>query len=369
MKVAIDAQSTVGQRTGIGHYTERLIAALRITAPDHNFVPLTWGREMQMKLHRRLWWQQVRVPLQSRHEQPDLLHVPGFDAPCWRVAPTVLTCHDLIGRLFPQNLPPVSRFYWSRWLPFSLRFADAIIADSIATKRDIVRLTSVPPHRIHVIYLGADERFSPQSAQEIIRVRQRYSLPEKFILYMGTIEPRKGIDTLIEAFMRIGYRIPNVGLVIAGKKGWYWESILSMIEGTGLGSRVHVTGYVDDGDLPALYSAAKVLAFPSRYEGFGLPLLEAMACGTPVVCSNAASLPEICGDAGIQMDPDRPDALAAALSDILDKDALAQSLRARGLNRARLFTWEQTARKTLEVYETLLFPGSGQAPSTMIRDQ
>lgn len=364
MKIAIDAQSTVGQRTGIGHYADRLIAALQKAAPEYTFVPLTWGREAQMKLHRRLWWQQVRVPMQARRYQPDLLHVPGFDAPCWHVAPTVLTCHDLIGRLFPQNLPPISRFYWSQWLPFSLRCADAIIADSEATKRDIVRMTSVHPDRIHVIYLGVDGRFSPQSVEEVARVRLMYNLPDDFILYVGTIEPRKGIDTLIEAFAELGRNFPHVNLVIAGKKGWYWESILTMIEGAGLKQRVHVTGYIDDRDLPALYSAARVFAFPSRYEGFGLPLLEAMACGTPVVCSSAASLPEICANAGIQTPPNRPDALAAALTGILDDASLAQSLRVQGLNRAELFTWEQTARQTLEVYRTLLPTDSIRAITT-----
>lgn len=354
MRVVIDAHSTQGQRTGIGHYTERLIAALREVAPEHTFVPLNSAQERPMQLQRRLWWQQLQVPLRAHRAHPDLLHVPGFDAPLWHVAPTVLTCHDLIGALFPANLPPISRFYWSRWLPFSLRFADAIIADSHATRRDIERLTSIPPARIQVVHLAVDGRFAPQAVEQIMACRERYHLPKRFILYVGTIEPRKGIDTLIDAFARLAPKFPALGLVIAGKKGWYWESILSKITAANLEARIHVTGYVEDGDLPALYSAAQVLAFPSRYEGFGLPLLEGMACELPVVCSTAASLPEICGDAGIQVAPDEPDALAAALESILDSPELASHLRQQGTIRAKQFTWRRTAQNTLDVYTALL---------------
>lgn len=354
MRVVIDAHSTQGQPTGIGHYTKQLIAALRAVAPEHTFLPLTASHVRPMQLHRRLWWQQVQTPLRARRADPDLLHVPGFDAPLWRISPTVLTCHDLIGSLFPENLPPISRFYWSRWLPFSLRFADVIIADSHATRRDIERLTSIPPERVQVVHLAVDDRFKPQTVEQIAACRQRYQLPERFILYVGTIEPRKGIDTLIDAFATLAPKFPDLGLVIAGKKGWYWQPILSKITSANLESRVHVTGYVEDGDLPALYCAAQMLAFPSRYEGFGLPVLEAMACEIPVVCSTAASLPEICGDAAIQVAPDEPEALAGALERVLNSPELADYLRQQGKIRASRFTWRSTALNTLNVYEALL---------------
>jgi len=255
--------------------------------------------------------------------------------------------------LFPQNLPPVARFYWACWLPWTLRFADAIIADSEATRRDIVRLTNVDPGHITVTPLGVDKSFRPVDLDLQRSMCTRYKLPEQYILYVGTFEPRKGIDTLIQAFALLARRFPEHHLVLAGKKGWYWDSILQMIVSNGLEQRVHITGYVASEDLPSLYSAAHAFAFPSRYEGFGLPILEAMACGTPVICSNSSSLPEVCGDAGIQVPPDAPDQLAAALASVLADANLAQSLREKGLARAIQFTWQKTAEATLRVYTEL----------------
>ena len=351
MRIAIDTQSTVGKPTGIGQYTAKLLAALRRTAPDHEYTEISWGKDPVMRLHNRLWWQQVQVPRRAHAECADILHVPGFDAPAWNPCPTVLTCHDLIGALFPQNLPPVARFYWSRWLPWSLRWADAILADSEATRRDILRLTPVQDNRITVAPLAVDKLFQPTDIAAQSACRALYGLPEQFVLYVGTFEPRKGIDTLIDAFALLAPRYPETHLVLAGKKGWYWESMLQAIETLGLQDRVHVTGYVADADLPALYAAAQVFAFPSRYEGFGLPILEAMACGTPVVCANTSSLPEVCGDDALTVPPDAPAALADALAALLSNPALAADLRARGLTRAGQFTWDRTAELTLQVYE------------------
>jgi glycosyltransferase involved in cell wall biosynthesis len=350
MRIALDVQSTAGKPTGIGQYTARLLAALQHVAPGNIYVQISWHWDPVMRLQNRLLWQQMLSPHQARRAQPDILHVPGFDAPVWRPCPVVLTCHDLIGKLFPQNLPPVSRFYWSRWLPWSLRFADAIIADSEATRRDIMRLTTVPGDRITVTPLGVDAHFHPVpfASQEIVRTR--YQLPEHYLLYVGTLEPRKGVDTLIDAFAQLTIRFPEHHLVLGGKKGWYWEPILRAIEEHRLDARVHVTGYVADEDLPALYSAAAVFVLPSRYEGFGLPVLEAMACGVPVVCSNSSSLPEVAGDAGLQVPPDSPDRLAQALAAVLENPALAEDMRDKGLAQARRFTWERTAQATLEVY-------------------
>ncbi|HYN88211.1 MAG TPA: glycosyltransferase family 1 protein, partial [Ardenticatenaceae bacterium] len=167
--------------------------------------------------------------------------------------------------------------------------------------------------------------------------------------FVGTLEPRKGIDTLIDAFVQLAPDYPY-DLVLAGKPGWYWQPILERIERSGLGARIRRLDYVPDSDLPALYTAASVLALPSRYEGFGFPVLEAMACGTPVVCSNASSLPEVAGDAGLLVPPDDPSSLAEALALVLSNEPLAATVRAKGLLRAARFTWEKTARATLQVY-------------------
>lgn len=353
MHIALDAQSTVGRKTGIGVYTAELLAALQRVAPQHEVTALRWGRDVPMRLDRRLRWQQVEVPRRAKRASADLLHIPGFDAPLRKPCPVVLTVHDLIGSLYPRNLPPVSRFYWSRWLPFTIRSADAIIVDSTSTKDDLVRILGVRPEKITVVLLGVHERFRPQAEPARAALRERYQLRQPYLLYVGTLEPRKGIDTLIDSFAALAAQYPH-DLVIAGKKGWYWDTILKRIGHHKLNNRVRVIDYVTDAELPALYSAASVFVFPSRYEGFGLPVLEAMACGTPVVCANCSSLPEVAGDGALLVPPDQPDALTAALKPILDGAGVAAQLRERGFMRAAELTWERTAYATLRVYaETL----------------
>ena len=352
MRIALDTQSTLGRKTGIGHYTAQLLAALRRVAPQNDYQEVQWGSERVMRLDRRLRWQQWEVPRRARALKADILHVPGFDAPLWKPRRVVLTVHDLIGALFPRNFPPASRFYWSRWLPYTLRFADAVIADSEATRRDIERITRLPAARITVIPLGVEARFAPCPPPQREACRAQYQLPARFILYVGTLEPRKGLDTLIEAFAPLARRDP-VGLVLVGKRGWYWQPLLARLTALRLEERVQLLDYVPDADLPAIYAAASVLVLPSRYEGFGLPVLEAMACGTPVVCTNVASLPEVAGEAARLVPPDYPQALAEALEAVLTDRALTEALRERGLQRAANFTWERTAQATLAVYERL----------------
>ena len=353
MRVMINQIPTLGIKTGIGHYTAELLAALRRCAPEHTYSEINWGREVTMRLDRRLRWQQWETPRRARALKANLLHSPGFDAPLWKPCRNVLTVHDLIGALFPQNFPPVSRFYWSRWLPFTLRAADAIIADSESTRRDIERLARIPSDRIQVISLGVDSRFAPASPDSVAVVRERYHLPSRFVLYVGTLEPRKGIDTLLEAFARLTPEAAEA-LVLTGQRGWRVEPLLKRLNDPALRGRVQLLDYVPDADLPALYSAASVLTLPSRYEGFGLPVLEAMACGTPVVCSNASSLPEIAGDAALRLPPDDVAALSEALNAVLMNLALAADLREKGLRRAKRFTWEDTARQTLDVYKQIV---------------
>nr|MBA3948001.1 glycosyltransferase family 4 protein [Herpetosiphonaceae bacterium] len=311
-------------------------------------------RDPVMHIPVRLAWQQWELPRRARATRADLLHATGFDAPLWQPLPLVYTVHDLIGMLYPQNLPPVARFYWSRWLPWSVHFARHIIADSQCTQRDLHRLLAVPLERITVVPLAADGRFVPQPPETNAALRARLHLAERMILYVGTIEPRKGIDTLLDAWALLAAELPDTQLVIAGKLGWYTERLHLQIEQLGLAGRVLWTGYVADEDLPALYSAADVFVFPSRYEGFGLPPLEAMACGTPVVVSNAAALPEVVGAAGLLHPPNDAIALARLLRLVLNQPALHAELRARGLRQARSFSWWRTAQQTAAVYRAAL---------------
>lgn len=353
MRIAFDAQSTLGRKTGIGLYTTNLLDALRRVAPHHEYVELNWNVTHELRTDQRLRWQQVEIPRRARAAHADLLHVPGFDAPWRKPCPVVLTVHDLIGMLFPQNLPPVARFYWSRWLPWSVRWADRIIADSEHTRRDIVRLMHISPERIVVIPLGVNRVYRPIEDRTLLDgLRQKYALPSEVILYLGTLEPRKGLDTLVAAYATLVTKIPHA-LVIAGKRGWYTEALFQQVRQLGLETRVHFTDYIPDADMPGLFNLADVFVFPSRYEGFGLPPLEAMACGTPVIVSKASSLPEVVGEAGLQVPPDDSPVLAQAIQRLTTNATLRARLRTAGLARAASFTWEETARRTVQVYEEL----------------
>ena len=354
MKIGIDTQSTWGRKTGIGLYTAQLLRALRRVAPQHEYVELSLGCTKEMRTDQRLRWQQFGLPRRARAMRVDLLHVTGFDAPLWKPCPAVLTVHDLIGLLFPSNFPPISRFYWSRWLPRSIPWADRIIVDSEHSKGDVNRFLGISAEHIEVIHLGVDKSFRPVEDESVLEsVRDRYGLPQMFVLYLGTLEPRKGIDTLIAAYGDLAPDIPH-HLVIAGQRGWYTEPIFQQVAALGLDHQVHFTGYVADEDLPALYSLAQLFVYPSQYEGFGLPVLEAMACGVPVVTSNTSSLPEVVGDAALLVQPKEAQSLAVAMLHVLNDDELRAKMRLRGLEQAARFTWEETARRTLQVYEKML---------------
>ncbi len=357
LRVALDLQAARQQRTGIGQYARELARALA-QEDGIEVLPVDWGRDPVMRIPVRLAWQQWGLPRRARATGANLLHATGFDAPLWQPLPLVYTVHDLIGMLYPDNLPPVARFYWSKWLPWSVRFARYIIADSECTKRDLQRLLAVPLERITVVPLAADGRFVPQPPDVSTALRARLQLPERMVLYVGTVEPRKGLDTLLDAWALLAAELPETQLVIAGKLGWYTDRLHDQLRRLGLTERVHWTGYVADEDLPALYGAADVFVFPSRYEGFGLPPLEAMACGTPVVASNAAALPEVVGTAGLLHAPDDAVALARLLWLVLSQPALHTELRARGLRQAHGFSWQRTARQTLAVYHAALAPST-----------
>jgi glycosyltransferase involved in cell wall biosynthesis len=235
-------------------------------------------------------------------------------------------------------------------MPRFLRAAHKIIAISECTKQDAVRLYGIEETKITVIHGGVDSYFSPASPEAAAAVRLRYNLPERYILYVGTIEPRKNLITLLEAYRALRNRETGVKLVIVGKKGWRYENFFEKLEEIGLEDDVVFPGFVPDQDLPAVYTMADVFAFPSLYEGFGLPVLEAMACGTPVVCSNTSSLPEVAGKAAVLVSPQDVRGWREALDRILTSDELRADLRQHGLRQAAGFTWESAARKTCDAY-------------------
>jgi glycosyltransferase involved in cell wall biosynthesis len=261
--------------------------------------------------------------------------------------------HDLSFVRDPESAVPVLRAYLNQVVPRSVARADHVLADSLATRADLIELYRTPPEKISVLYCGVNEVFQPVRDITILRaVRARYRLGEgPFILAVGTLQPRKNYSRLLQAFAQLGE--PDVKLCIAGGKGWMYDAIFAEVERLRLGERVVFPGFVADGDLPALYSAASLLAYPSTYEGFGLPILEAFACGTPVVTSTAACLPEVAGDAALLVAPTDVAALADALRRAYGDVALRDRLIRAGTTRVRQFTWPASARQLVELYQRL----------------
>jgi glycosyltransferase involved in cell wall biosynthesis len=300
----------------------------------------------------RFVWEQAIQPWVLRREDIDLLHSPALVGPILGGRPFVVTVHDLSYHYYPEAFRAANRGYLALFGRHSVRRARRVIAVSQSTKDDLVRHYGLPAARVDVVYHGVDEAFRPLPAADVAAFCARQGLPERFLLFVGTLEPRKNVTRLVEAYARLPQTCPQ--LVLVGGKGWFYEEVLRRVEELGLGSRVHLAGYVPAEDLPYWYNAAEVLVYPSLYEGFGLPPLEAMACGTPVISSTSSSLPEVAGDAGLLVDPVDVDALASAMERVLRDAGLRAQMRSAGLRRAKLFTWEAAARQTVDSYRRAL---------------
>ena len=375
LNICLDISPMIHRKAGLGSYVSNLARQLLAIDSNNNYSLFHYGSQTpalvpselnslprkQVPCGARRW----RLTVAARHlsglnmdqsfKGVDVFHATEHLLPPFGTIRTVFTFHDAIYALFPQYHLPLNRLFLGLMMPRFLRQANAIIAVSECSKRDAMRLYSVDPARIHVIYEGVDPAFRPlDDSNELARVREKYGLPPRFILYFSTIEPRKNLKTLLDAFNTLLTRdrtIPD--LVIAGRKGWLYEPVFAQVRLLGLESRVHFTDWVAPEDAPGLVNAAGLFAYPSLYEGFGLAPLEAMACGTPVICSNAASLPEVVGDAAILIDPRDVGGLAGALERVLSDSALSHELRAKGIAQAAKFSWERTARETLRVYESI----------------
>ncbi len=354
MRVAFDMSATRGRKTGIGVYTEGLLKALREFAPQIEIVALQDDASVDQRTDERIVREQFRLPRLAQQANADVLHLTGFAAPLRSRVPVVLTVMDLIGVLYSENFPPASRFYWSRYLPYTLRAAKQIVTLSENTKRDVMRLTRVPAEQIHVVPPGIDARFQRSSEPAALQeTAARLQLPTRYFLFVSTLEPRKGVDTLLNAYSKIAADVSE-HLVIVGKRGWYFETLFAQVNQFKLQERVHFTDYVSDQDLPAVYNLATAFVFPSRYEGFGLTPLEAMACGTPVISSNAASLPEVIGDAGILLKLNDVNGFAEAMRSFASNEARRSEYSARGILRAKLFSWQRAAVEMETVYQKAL---------------
>ena len=288
--------------------------------------------------------------------QLDLFHSPDFVLP--PVAggiPTLLTVHDLSFLHYPDTFPESLVTYLNRVVPWSVARADHVLADSESTKQDLINFWSVPAQKISVLYSGVSSAYSPHSDQAALaEVKSRYGLGQApYLLSVGTVQPRKNYQMLIRAFAPVARRHPHT-LAIAGGKGWLEEEMMAEAARQGIGDRVRFLGFVDDDLLPALYSGASLFAFPSLYEGFGLPVLEAMACGVPAIISSSSSLPEVGGDAALQLPADSVDAWSSGMSAVLGDQARAAAMISAGIIQARRFSWQKAARQLLGIYTALL---------------
>jgi glycosyltransferase involved in cell wall biosynthesis len=373
LRIGIDYTAAVRQEAGIGRYTRELMRALAKLDRGHDYVLFTaaggqrlvdtgWPANFHMRsvpLSDRtlaILWHRLQLPLwvELATGPVDIFHSPDFVLPPVRRARTLLTVHDLSFMRYPQCADAHLRVYLNKVVPRSMHRAHLVLADSQHTKDDLVELLDVNADKIEVIYPGVEERFRPTKDQALLeKVRKRYNLPPRFILGLGTLQPRKNFTRLIRAYSLLITRYPSLHLVIVGGKGWLYEEIYATVERLGLEEKVIFPGFVADGDLPALYSLADLFAFPSLYEGFGLPPLEAMACGTPVITSDASSLPEVVGEAGLMVEATDVEALAEAMKRTLENDALREGMIAKGVDQARKFTWKEAASRLLSLYETL----------------
>ena len=302
-----------------------------------------------------LYWMNYLVPHVLRRERVDLFHATNFAAPTRTPCPCVVTIHDLIYARSPGVFEPLYEWYLRTTIPAAVRRARHIIADSVATKRDLIELLGTEARRITVVHLGVGgEYYAGGDSAELRRVRQELRLPDRFVLHVGAIERRKKLDTLLRAAEPLLARKLIDAIVLAGEEGHGADAVGKTAYELGIQDRVVHLGYVPQGLLPSLYRLAQVLSLASVSEGFGMPVLEAMACGTPVVTSNVSSLPEVAGDAALMVSPGDVDGLRQALEQLLTDSRLRTEMAMRGLARARAFTWERTAAGHLAVYRQVL---------------
>jgi glycosyltransferase involved in cell wall biosynthesis len=287
-----------------------------------------------------------------RQHPPDVLFVPAHVLPLYCPVPAVVTVHDLGYRHYPEAHRPFDRWYLDWTTRRHTRVARHLIADSEATKQDLVDFYRADPGQISVVYLGRDESLAPVTEPDIIaRTKATYNIEGDYLLYLGTLHPRKNLVRLVEAFHRAlgSIRDEQLKLVIAGRRGWLYDDIFATVQRLGLAERVLFPGYVPDEAKPALLSGALAYVFPSLYEGFGLPVLEAMACGVPVLTSNRSSLPEVAGQAALLVDPRRTDEMAAGLVELINNGELRNQLIERGFRQIQKFSWQKAGAQVLDI--------------------
>lgn len=385
LRIVIDGRYIQDRFPGIGRYTYNLIRALGACATDDEFVvlhdpslPNTRYDVTALGTLPGVVLEPASAPLAPGRPRrsaralarlaPGLFHAPHYRKPYRLPCPSVTTVHDVIPLRCPAALPSRPArllFRLATWL--ACRTSSVVLTPSEASRRDLERAFRLPPGRVRVTPEAADERFGPRAAEEIARVRQRYAVPGRYVLYLGSHKPHKNLRRLVDAWARVRAtadrpaRGPEMTLVLAGREDPRYPLARRRAEEPDVRDAVLFAGDIAEPDLPALYSGATLFTFPSLYEGFGLPVLEAMACGTPVICSNAGALPEVAGDAALSVDPHDVRALAEAIEQALADEGLRRRMAARGQAQAARFSWSRTAQETLAAYHAAARAG-GRRP-------
>lgn len=378
MKIAIDYNAAVRQGGGIGRFVREITQIAASAAPQHRFS--LWyaargldpnSRPMQefAALCRRLKnvvprpipiserlltiiWQRAQLPLPVELivGQTDVVHGTDFVLPPTR-ARTLLSIHDFAYVLHPETAQPELRRYLGKAVPRNIRRADHIHVNSIATQRDMERLLNVPHEKSTIVYSGSGTDFYPRSTAEIAAFKQRQGLPERYLLNVGTVQPRKNVERLIDAYAALGAVAKDTPLIIAGKRGWLADPIFAAVERHQLQDRVRFLDFVAEEDLPLLYCGALAMVYPSLYEGFGVPICEAQACGTLTITSEVSSMPEIAGDAALMIDPHSTESITEALRRAITEPALQTWAATAGPRQAAHFVWHNTGFGLLNLYE------------------
>lgn len=375
VRIGIDGTPLLGQRSGVGYYTSNLLAALLQSEPEWEYLlysnrplnglepPLTNATQVGKYFPRSRWvWMQTVLPGTIRRSQPDLCHFTNALAPLWQPAPYVITVHDASLFVYGHYHPRARHLTIRLMLPLVARRAASVITVSEHSRQELVRVLGLPEEKINVIYEAAAPHYRPVTDEACLdALRAKYRLPQNFLLFVGTLEPRKNLTRVVRALAQVRAHGYPHELVLVGPKGWMMDAFEREVQALGLEDAVRYLGYVPLEDLPGIFSLATAFVFPSLYEGFGLPPLEAMACGTPVLTSNRSSLREICGDAAYLVEPESEEAIAAGLCELLGDGNLRRSLRQRGLERVSQFSWQRAARETAAVYRRVLNGnGAGQ---------
>ena len=364
LRIGLDVSQMVYRGHGVGRYSGELARALLTISSPHQFVfyagslqnkgflrlrsrnkpwsRAKWVLPLIPPRIARLLFNYTSLPVNIFTGRLDIFHTSDWTEPVTS-CPSVSTVHDLVFRKFPETVDRLVYKTQLKRMQRVIKYSTHIIADSQSTKNDLMKEYRLKDSRITVVYPGIDQQFCPQKNTEIERVKNKYLIEGDYLLALGTREPRKNLTAAVAAFQALGSS--NLKLVIVGRHGWGREDFSDV-------ENVIFTDFVEDIDLPALYSGASVFVFPSLYEGFGFPVLEAMACGTPVVASDASSIPELTGEAGVLVDPTNPNHIASGIAQALRS---SHELRKLGIKRAALFSWEKCARETLAVYEKVVY--------------